>query len=166
MATIIFDKTDKGREEIATRKFQLAPKMRTLLVMIDGKQSVDELLQKIGGLGFTPESLTDLMANGFIHQVAVIESAAAPAPIPEPIPAPPPVASNANQFQALYHFYTETIKSTIGLRGYGLQLKVEKASSVDELRELRDPYLEAVLKAKGKEMAQSLRGRLDELLSA
>lgn len=169
MVTIIFDKTDKGREEIATRKFHLAPKMRTLLVMIDGKQSVDELMQKIGGLGFTPESLNELMSDGFVHQVAAIETpdAAAPAPTPGPVPAAPaPMSANANQFQALYHFYTETIKSTIGLRGYGLQLKVEKASSVDELRELRDPYLEAVLKAKGKEMAQSLRGRLDELLNA
>jgi len=164
MATIIFDKTEKGREEIATRKFQLAPKMRTLLVMIDGKQSADELLQKIGGLGFTPESLTDLMTNGFIQQIAVIEPAAAPAP--EPIPAPAPAASKAQQFQALYHFYTETIKNTMGLRGYGLQLKVEKAASVDELRALRELYLEAVLKAKGHEMAQSLRGRLDELLNA
>ncbi|WP_460843156.1 hypothetical protein [Noviherbaspirillum agri] len=136
--------------------------------MIDGKQSVDELMQKIGGLGFTPESLNELIVNGFIHQVAAIETPAeAPAPVPEPTPvAAGPTAAQANQFQALYHFYTETIKSTIGLRGYGLQLKVEKASSIDELRELREPYLEAVLKSKGKEMAQSLRGRLDELLNA
>ncbi|HZW14369.1 MAG TPA: hypothetical protein VFF81_14415 [Noviherbaspirillum sp.] len=169
MATIIFDKTDKGREEIATRKFQLAPKMRTLLVMIDGKQSSDELLQKIGGLGFTPESINELMANGFIHQVAAIETPVVSGPVPAPGPAPAaaaPTQATANQFQALYHFYTETIKSTIGLRGYSLQLKVEKASSIDELRELREPYLEAVLKAKGKEMAQSVRGRLDELLNA
>jgi NaMN:DMB phosphoribosyltransferase len=69
-----------------------------------------------------------------------------------------------NQFEAIYHFYTETIKSTIGLRGYGLQLKVEKAASIDDFRALRQAYLEAVLKAKGNEMARSLRSRLDQLL--
>lgn len=168
MATIIFDKTDKGREEIATRKFQLPPKMRTLLVMIDGKHTADELLQKIGGLGFTSDSLNDLMNNGFIHQVASIEAPAAPAPAaaPEPVAAAAPAAGSANQFQALYQFYTETIKSTVGLwSGYGLQLKVEKAATIDDMRDLREPYLEAVLKARGNEMAQSLRARLDQLLN-
>ena len=53
---------------------------------------------------------------------------------------------------------------SIGLRGYTLQLKVEKAGSIDEFRALRDPYLEAVLKAKGKEIARSVRTRLDQLL--
>ncbi|AMP00909.1 hypothetical protein CAter10_3394 [Collimonas arenae] len=52
----------------------------------------------------------------------------------------------------------------IGLRGYGLQLKVERASSVQDFRELRQAYLEAVLKSKGEEIARSLRGRLDQLL--
>jgi hypothetical protein len=39
MSAVIYDKTEKGREEVATRKYQLAPRMRSLLVMVDGKQS-------------------------------------------------------------------------------------------------------------------------------
>lgn len=41
---------------------------------------------------------------------------------------------------------------------------MEKAASIEELRDLREPYLEAVLKAKGNEMARSLKSRLDQLL--
>jgi hypothetical protein len=52
----------------------------------------------------------------------------------------------------------------MGLRGYALQIKVEKAVSIEDFRHLRRPYLEAVLKAKGSEMTRSLRARLDELL--
>jgi hypothetical protein len=52
----------------------------------------------------------------------------------------------------------------MGLRGFTLQLKVEKASSVDDLRELRDPYLEAVHKAKGRDIAMQLGHQLDQLL--
>lgn len=170
MGTTIFDKTDKGREEISTRKYQLAPRMRTLLVLVDGKQTKDELLKKVTGIGLTEESLDDLISNGFIQAVNVAETFA-PAPVEVATKEEPPkVAANnvlpegQNQFQAIYHFYTETIKSTIGLRGYALQLKVEKAASIEELRELRKPYLEAVLKAKGNEMARSLRDRLDQLL--
>ena len=59
--------------------------------------------------------------------------------------------------RALYDFYNQTIKSTIGLRGIGLQLKVEKAAGIADFRALRLPYLQAVLKAKGREMALSLR---------
>ena len=68
------------------------------------------------------------------------------------------------QYQSIYNFYSETIKNTVGLRGYALQLKVERAGSIEDFRALRTPYLEAVFKAKGAEMARSLRDRLDQLL--
>ncbi|OWW22159.1 hypothetical protein [Noviherbaspirillum denitrificans] len=158
----IFDKSDKGREEIATRKHQLPMRLRTLLVMVDGKQTDEELLKKVAGLGLNEESFSELLANGFIQLAAT----SPPAPVAvTPAPQPEAALDGSAQFQAIYQFYTETIKSTIGLRGYTLQLKVEKAGSIDEFRALRDPYLEAVLKAKGQEMARSLGGRLDQLLA-
>lgn len=172
MTSTIFDKTDKGREEIATRKYRLSPRLRPLLVIIDGKQSADELLRKVGGLGLNEDSLTELLNHGFIQVVAVEPPAAAvQPPAPEPEAALPTSTAEGvlpegeTQFEAIYHFYTKTIKSTIGLRGYALQLKVEKAASIDDFRQLRDPYVEAVLKAKGEEMARSLRDRLDQLLN-
>jgi NaMN:DMB phosphoribosyltransferase len=171
MTNSIFDKTDKGREEIATRKYHLATRLRTLLLLIDGKHRTEDLLIKLTGMGLTEESLTELLNDGFIQAVATAPAAARPQAAPPPVAAQPAVSSGARvlpdgqtQFEAIYHFYTETIKSTIGLRGYGLQLKVEKAGTIEELRELRRPYLEAVLKAKGNEMARGLRLRLDELL--
>ena len=167
MNNSIFDKTDKGREEIATRKYQLPSRLRTLLVLIDGKQSTADLLKKVAGLGLSDESITELRENGFIQAVvAAVPAEPALAIVEEapPRPADAILPEGENQFQAIYHFYTETIKSTIGLRGYALQLKVEKAASIEEFRELRQPYLEAVLKSKGNEIARSLRNRLDQLL--
>lgn len=172
MTTSIFDKTDKGREEISTRKYQLASRLRTLLLLVDGKSSAHDLLQKVTGI--SEQNIDDLLKDGFIQTV---KSAPAPTPVPpasaaRQVPAGTPEATGGahempdgqTQFEAIYNFYTETIKSTIGLRGYGLQLKVEKASSLDDFRQLRQPYLEAVLKAKGSEIAKGLRLRLDELL--
>lgn len=179
MTSTIFDKTDKGREEIATRKYHLSPRLRTLLVIVDGKHAADDLLKKVGGLGINEESIAELLNNGFIQATTIpsITPVAAAAPLP---PTPQSIEQSAEatslvtenvlpegqtQFEAIYHFYTKTIKSTIGLRGYGLQLKVEKAASIDDFRQLRAPYVEAVLKAKGEEMARSLRDRLDQLLN-
>jgi hypothetical protein len=169
--TTVYDKTDKGREEIGTRKYGLSPRLRPLLVMVDGKQPVAELLKKVAGLGLDAKHLAVLLTGGFIQIAAASPAApaAAPAPSPASAPAPAPTAaandaSPENRFLATYRFYTETIKSTIGLRGYLLQMKVEKASTIDELRELRQPYLEAVLKAKGVEVAREMRARLDAVL--
>lgn len=168
----IFDKTDKGREEIATRKHQLPSRLRSLLVMVDGKQQADDLLKKVAGIGLTADSINELLDNGFIQPAAQPAlSASTAGDALSPVDEGTSVTSTAlpegqNQFQAIYQFYTETIKSTIGLRGYALQLKVEKAASVDDFRALRDPYLEAVLRTKGKEIARSLRARLDQLLYA
>ncbi|PFH07973.1 hypothetical protein BCF11_0323 [Collimonas sp. PA-H2] len=187
---IIFDKTERGRTEIATRGQTVAPRLRTLLLLVDGKTSSDELLRKVAGLGLGQEHLEELLQAGLIQAsgddgaaavstAATATTAAVPAAAPAPQAAAAPAKSIApaapipleqilppgqTQFEAIYHFYNDTIKSMIGLRGYGLQLKVERASSVEDFRELRQAYLEAVLKAKGEEIARSLRGRLDQLL--
>ncbi|HWW03850.1 hypothetical protein [Collimonas sp.] len=174
---IIFDKTERGRTEIATRGQTVAPRLRTLLLLVDGKTGNDELLRKVAGLGLGQEHLDELLQAGLIqvsadtgnnagHTAAAIETAVVkeiPPPAP-PLPIEQVLPPGQTQFEAIYHFYNNTIKSMIGLRGYGLQLKVERASSVQDFRELRQQYLEAVLKAKGDEIARSLRGRLDQLL--
>ncbi len=176
--TCVYDKTDKGREEIATRKYHIPPRLRSLLVMIDGRRSLDSLLSNFSAIGVTEESVNELLRDEYI---AVVGTAAPPAPRPAPparapvidalheatLPEPvisAPLLSEQERIAALYDFYNQTIKSTIGLRGVMLQLKVEKCASVADFRELRLAYLEGVLKAKGREMALSLRDRLDHLL--
>lgn len=192
MSTLIYDKTDKGREEIATRKYQLASRIRTLLVMVDGKQTEDDLLKKVAGLGLGQQNINDLIEQQFIAAVTTApaavtaprassvssnapEGAAATAPLapmedngPDSVlglgAGPETELDEAARFQAVYNFFNETIKSTLGLRGFTLQMKVERAATLEDFRELRRPYLEAIQKAKGNEMARSLRDRLDQLL--
>lgn len=159
MNTALYDKTAKGKEEIATRSGRLAPRLRTLLVLVDGRRTVEDLLHHVAGIGLHAEALAELLEHGYIvtapsHQLAAAATPQALAPKPP------------TQFQAVYDFYNNTIKNTIGLRGFTLQLKVEKACSVDDLRELRQPYIEAVQKARGGEIATALARKLDELLAA
>lgn len=179
MNASIYDKTEKGREEITTRKYQLASRLRTLLVMIDGKQTATEIMKKVAALGLTEQNLQELLEQDFIIEIA-LQADAPPNAIESPSPASnseaaplaaaklpesaTPAMTDAERFQALYNFYNETIKSAIGLRGYGLQLKVERAGNIDDFRALRQAYVEAVQKAKGPEMARSLSDRLDLLL--
>lgn len=183
MLDLIYDKSDKGREEIASRKHHLAPKLRALLVLIDGKQSGHILLKKFGFLGLSEQVISELIEHGFIKGMAPVApaasaaaAAAATAPTVAPQKTAPVSAVEARgveegilepgetQYQAVYNFYTHTVKSALGLRGFGMTLKVERCNSLEDFRALRTPYVDAVRKAQGDEMARSLRSRLDQLL--
>ena len=185
MLSSAYDKTDKGREEIATRKHQLTNRLRSLLVMVDGKQSAAELLKKLAAIGLDETSLQELLDLELITPVASLATTIENKPalmiateqarldlavIERKDENPAERFSEdierieSEQFQMLYNFFNETIKSMLGLRGFTLQLKVERAKSIDDFKILRNPYLEAVLKSKGREIARSLRDRLDMLL--
>jgi hypothetical protein len=71
MSAIIYEKSDKGREEIATRRYQLPSRLRTLLVTIDGIHSADALLKNVAGLGLGEQSIQFLLDQQFI--VAPVE---------------------------------------------------------------------------------------------
>jgi hypothetical protein len=72
MAT--YRKTSKGIREIETREFHLSPRLRTALILVDGRRGDAELRRMI--VGEADEALRTLLEQGFIEAVAA--SAAAP----------------------------------------------------------------------------------------
>ena len=76
----------------------------------------------------------------------------------------PPSPEQLRQFHALYAFYTSTIRNAAGLRGFALQLRVEKAATLEELLALRAPYLDLVRRARGNERASALAQQLEAVL--
>ncbi len=181
MHNAIFDKTDRGREEIATRKYGLTMRLRSLLVIIDGKKNYAELLQKMAGLGFTDECVSELVDQKFIARTDLVAAPTSAKPAAEKIvpvlsespfpggvvsmPQTRPVSAATKLFAVKSHFY-ETIKHAVGLQGFALQIKVERANSLQQCRDLRLVYFEAVSKAKGADTARSMLSRLDQLLDA
>ena len=75
----IYDKTDKGREEIATRKYHIPAKMRSLLVMIDGHRPLEVLMKNFGAMGLSVDNVSELLRDEFIF----LADAGAPDPVPE-----------------------------------------------------------------------------------
>lgn len=160
METNVLDKTDKGRREIAQRTYRLPVRLRALLLLVDGKKTGAALLSQIAGIGLGIEHLTQLQEQGFVRNAsergASAESSAKGVATE--------VQTGEGAFEALYHFYSDTIKCNIGLHGYALQLLVEKAPDIAALTALREPYLTAVRQAKGNDTARSLADQLDALL--
>ncbi len=171
MSIVYFDKTEKGREEISHRTFHLSAKLRPLLVIVDGKHTSEELLKNVQGLGLTQSHLDSLLSEGFItgrvvppHSSTPINNTEKVGISPERIILTEAVIANPTNMMEIKAFFNEAIKSNLGLRGFGLQLRVEKAESRTDLIELRLSFLDAVEKSKGTELANKLALKIDQLM--
>ena len=69
-AQAIYRKSEKGAEAIATRGHGVGGKLRMLLILVDGKKSVDELIKLAAGMGESTQLLQQLQAEGLIEVVA------------------------------------------------------------------------------------------------
>jgi hypothetical protein len=135
-----------------------------------------------------PDALEQLLAMGLIEVVeSSIQPLAEPAPAaangasgialvapardmpllePEaPAVATPPGSSTGDEtqpqrFDRLYTLMNELVSDYLGLRGYFMQLKIEKCSSAEELLALQNELGAALAKAHGKEVATELMARI------
>ena len=138
MATI-YRKTDKGQAEIATRAHRVVPRLRSALIMVDGKRTDEELRKLI--LPPADEALQALMADGFIEAIAVtaerptLRPTGAPAPAAPasaaPAPAPVLVALTPDEVRKRA---VRWINDKLGPYAEIVSLKLERAKNRDELR--------------------------------
>ncbi|RZT95222.1 hypothetical protein [Rivibacter subsaxonicus] len=141
MATI-YRKTDKGQAEIATRVHHLAPRLRSGLIMVDGKRTDEELRKMI--LPPADETLQALIKDGFIEAIAVTADRPSPratpaAGDPQPAAAPAQSAPTAPVLAALTADEVRKravrwINDKLGPVGEGLSIRLEKAKSREDLR--------------------------------
>ncbi len=66
----VFRKSVKGQEAFASRQSGLAPRLRSLLILVDGKRPVSELMQMASATGDVAQLLTQLAADGYIESGA------------------------------------------------------------------------------------------------
>jgi hypothetical protein len=89
--TTTYHKSAKGADAIAARSAALTPKLRSMLILVDGKKGFEELAKLGGMLGDTEQLLTQLLDQGFIEPVAVepVRHAAPRTSAPAPLAATP-----------------------------------------------------------------------------
>jgi len=78
----ILVKTGKGAEEVKSRTYGLAARLRSVLIMVDGKSTVAGYLARFGAIPDIENTLQMLLDQGYVESRA-------PAPPPMPAPAPP-----------------------------------------------------------------------------
>lgn len=63
----VYTKTDKGREELTARRYGLPQSLRFALILVDGRSTLAQLLNKGAGLPNLGESLQMLLEMDFIQ---------------------------------------------------------------------------------------------------
>jgi hypothetical protein len=62
----VYLKSVKGRDELSTRRDGLSPRLRALLVQVDGQHSVRDLAERNGGGAEVYERLQQLIDGAYI----------------------------------------------------------------------------------------------------
>ena len=88
---VIYAKTRKGLEELTHRTAAVPQKVRSILILVDGKTRCSELLQKCSFISECKEHLEWLERNGLIEAVGTTNAPGAIASDAPPIPSQAPV---------------------------------------------------------------------------
>ena len=165
--TDVLDKSVKGQEEIRTRKHKLTGKARMLLLLIDGRHPAFVLREQGAKMGLPEDTLDLLFDQGYVEALRSASGATAgtAAATRELRPAGDAAAEDRfAHYTAARRLITESVFSTLGLKGFMFTLKIEKTGNLDDLRALIPDYQKLMSKALGAEGAALFVGRLHDLM--
>ena len=129
---LIYHKSAKGAEAIATRQHGLSPKLRSMLIMIDGKRSFEELVQVSQMLGNTEELLGQLLDQGFIEPGA--NAAPAPSHAASAPAALAPAAGPALTLAEAQRYVSHRLTDLLGPNADELCLRIEGAKNLHDFQ--------------------------------
>lgn len=174
----VVDKTETGVQEIRGRALGLSQRVRGMLIMIDGRQTVAQLQAAGQQVGAPPDFLESLLQQRLVVVRTVIgraSRAAVPAPQAMPLPAPvsapeatpAPAASPqeaAERFRTAQKLMNDTVADAVGVRAVFFTIKLERCFKAEELLALLPDYTRLMGKARGADMAANLEARVRALL--
>jgi hypothetical protein len=170
MATI-YRKTARGQSEIETRALRLSPRLRSALILVDGRRSDEELRKMI--LQEPAQTLRWLAEQSLIEAIGVTHGAAPPRFAPAPprpaapaanapvaiAPEPPAAAVPQRNFEAWRADMVRSFTDAVGPMSEALAIKMERARNDGELRPLAEVAQRIISNARGAQAAASFSAR-------
>jgi hypothetical protein len=155
MATT-YRKTPKGFAEVETRAHRLTPRVRNVLILLDGARTLEELRAMVSqGLD---ESLQVLLGGEFIEPALVPERQQAAVRVEPPPPPNAPEAPDAD-FLAVRREVVRIVNEQLGPVAETVAIKMERARSAAELRPLLATAAQLIRTVRGGPAAQAFRER-------
>ena len=176
---IIFRKTAKGLAEVESRAHRLAPRLRGMLILVDGQRDSDDLGRLVAQDAI--DTLAALAEQGLIEAVgetlAVAEPAAAYGPLAisasastpalapalAPTPVPAPAHPSTRELVALRRQVARALKEELGASARPLVKRIEGVRSAEDLKPLLSQSVKLVLAARGKTVADAFATRMPVL---
>lgn len=155
--THIYQKTNKGFEEIRSRRYKLPKKPRVLLILVDGKTPLDVVLGQARALGIEESVVGELIAEGFISLQAPL-SAAVERAFPGDHDA-------EDSFRTAQRFMNESVVNALGVRAIFFTMKLERCATLADLRGLLDAYERALAKSGDPVYTEILTAKARSLVS-
>ena len=166
-------KTEEGQRAFKERAPALSSKLRAAFILVDGKRTAQDVVRATAGLGISEVDIAQLETLGFIapspHIPDTPATSSAPklapggAPAEDTSPATGAPAAGTHAAQTLpqelyiraYPIATQ-LTSSLGLRGFRLNLAVESAGGYQQLVELVPRIREAVGAVKCRPLEEAL----------
>jgi hypothetical protein len=120
--TGIYSKTPRGLQEISDRALKLPPKLRQLLIMVDGESDVATLVERFEAVGNVAGHLSALEQLGLIEAKAGTST-----------PAPAAVGTADSNIDAIRRDISHLLLDSLGPNAEMLALRVEESRSRQEL---------------------------------
>src|SRR5690349_2257962 len=117
----IYGKTPLGLSEVSNRKMKLPPRLRTMLILIDGAQPEFLIREEAEKVGAPADFLDTLLAKG------LIEKTGQAVPVADAAQAAPAAAAPADEFtrfRAAKDLMNITIVDALGLKSFFFTLKL------------------------------------------
>jgi hypothetical protein len=155
----IHRKSAKGVSEIETRAHRLAPRLRTVLLMVDGRRSDAEIAGVLGGT--TLESIATLAEQGFIEGVETAAPTRAAAPVAK---APPPPADTepatfsvpvATDLASSKRDAVRALSELLGPAADSISVRMEKAATLEEFHGLVQRAAQLIAGMRGRALAEA-----------
>lgn len=117
--------------------------MRMVLLLVDGRRTGEELARMATDLHAPADAIDDLARMRLIEPLGGVDA--------HDVAAMAPAGSTtAERFRLLYGLMSKSVNQHLGLRGYSMQLKIERCADADALAALLPTLSDAIAKARGE----------------
>jgi hypothetical protein len=177
----VYVKSALGSEELKSRARRLPSRMRTMLIMVDGVQTLAQLNAAAASLGAPDACMAFLLEQGLIELKAKPKAAhraahtngpvgnnggAAKADVDPFIDPEEGVLNEAARYLAAQKLMNDSAVDALGLRAFFFTLKLERSFTCDDLRAALPDFNKALSKGKDPAAAAIIEARVRVLLGA
>ena len=138
---MIIAKTMEGQRVLKDRSVPLTPRQRSVFILVDGKKTVDELVAATSAGGVTKADVDRLLELGLVKELS--KAAEMALEKQQKLEAKRSGRPLEQRYEEAYPIAT-MLTSSLGLRGYRLNVAVQSAANYMELLALAPRIREAV----------------------